>query len=465
MLRSRGDQRSFDLVIFSLYLSLIALGVLMVFSVSQREIERVGLLNSIAGKQMIWVGIAMILFLVIFLIDWKSWQTFAYFIYAFTLLLLVGVLLFGTEIKGATSWYSFGGFSIQPSELAKFGTALAVSSFLGTYNLNLKDVKTQITAFAIFFMPVILVLMQPDAGSALVFLSFTFVLYREGLSVNYYLTAIYLVTLVILGLVVPPVIITIGLLVCAIYFMAGGIGNPINWRVGVIFWAIGSYILVREEFYTITLIANGVAAGALAIAYGLKNNFKTISFVVIVLAIGVSIAFTANYGFNNILRPHQQERINVWLQPSKCDPRGALYNVLQSKLAISSGGIEGKGFLNGEITRLNYVPEQATDFIFCTIGEEHGFIGSAATILIFMLLMYRIIVLAERQRSNFSRIYAYSVVGIIFVHFFVNIGMTMGIMPIIGIPLPLLSKGGSSLLGFTLLIGVLLKFDSHRYQI
>jgi rod shape determining protein RodA len=349
--------------------------------------------------------------------------------------------------------------------LAKFGTALAVSSFLGTFNLNLKDVRTQIIAFAIFFVPILLVLMQPDAGSALVFLSFTFVLYREGLSVNYYLTGIYLVTLVILGLVVPPVIISIGLLVCAIYFLAGGIGNAINWRVGVLFWAIGSYILVREEFYTITLIANGLAAIALAIAYGLKNNFKTISFVVIVLAIGVSIAFTANYGFNNILRPHQQERINVWLQPSKCDPRGALYNVLQSKLAISSGGVEGKGFLNGEITRLNYVPEQATDFIFCTIGEEHGFIGSAATILIFMLLMYRIVILAERQRSNFSRIYAYSVVGIIFVHFFVNIGMTMGIMPIIGIPLPLLSKGGSSLLGFTLLIGVLLKFDSHRYQI
>jgi rod shape determining protein RodA len=171
------------------------------------------------------------------------------------------------------------------------------------------------------------------------------------------------------------------------------------------------------------------------------------------------------YGFNNILRQHQQERINVWLQPSKCDPRGALYNVLQSKLAISSGGIEGKGFLNGEITRLNYVPEQATDFIFCTIGEEHGFIGSIATIFIFMLLMYRIIILGERQRSNYSRIYAYCVVGIIFVHFFVNIGMTMGIMPIIGIPLPLLSKGGSSLLGFTLLIGILLKFDSHRYQI
>ena len=252
MLRSRGDQRSFDLVIFSLYISLIALGVLMVFSVSQREIERVGLLNSSAGKQMIWVAIAMILFLVIFLIDWKSWQTFASFIYAFTLLLLVGVLLFGTEIKGATSWYSFGGFSIQPSELAKFGTALAVSSFLGTFNLNLKDLRTQITAFAIFFVPILLVLMQPDAGSALVFLSFTFVLYREGLSVNYYLTGIYLITLVILGLVVPPVIITIGLLVCSIYFLTGGIGNAINWRAGVLFWAIASYILVREEFYTIT---------------------------------------------------------------------------------------------------------------------------------------------------------------------------------------------------------------------
>ncbi len=465
MLRSRGDQRSFDLVIFSLYLSLTALGVLMVYSVSQREIESIGLLNSSAGKQMIWVAIAMILFLVIFLIDWKSWQTFAYFIYAFTILLLVGVLIFGTEIKGATSWYSFGGFSIQPSELAKFGTALAISSFLGKYNTNLRDLRTQLTAFALFFLPILLVLMQPDAGSALVFLSFTFVMYREGLSVNYYLTTFYILTITILGLVVPPVIISTALLVGVLFFLSGGIGNALNWRFGVLLWAIGTYILVREEFYVFTLLANAMAAIVLAIAYGIKNNFKTIAFTSVVLAIGTGLAFTANYGFNNILRPHQQERINVWLQPSKCDPRGALYNVLQSKLAISSGGIEGKGFLNGEITRLNYVPEQATDFIFCTIGEEHGFIGSVATILIFMLLMYRIIILAERQRSNFSRIYAYSVVGILFVHFFVNIGMTMGIMPIIGIPLPLLSKGGSSLLGFTLLIGVLLKFDSHRYQI
>lgn len=465
MLRTRGDQRSFDLVIFSLYLSLIALGVLMVFSVSQREIEKVGLLNSTAGKQMIWVAIAMILFLLIFLIDWKSWQTFAYPIYAITILLLAGVLVFGTEIKGATSWYSFGGFSIQPSELAKFGTALAFSSFLGKFNTNLKDLRTQLTAFGIFLIPIFLVLIQPDAGSALVFLSFTLVMYREGLSVNYYLTAFYVIILTILGLVVSPVVITIILLVGIIYFLSGGLANVINWRLGVVLWAIGSYILVREDYLTITLAANAIAAALLGIAYGFKNNFKTIAFATVVLAIGIGISFTANYAFNNILRPHQQERINVWLQPSKCDPRGALYNVLQSKLAISSGGIEGKGYLNGEITRLNYVPEQATDFIFCTIGEEHGFIGSVATILIFMLLMYRIIILAERQRSNFSRIYAYCVVGIIFIHFFVNIGMTMGIMPIIGIPLPLLSKGGSSLLGFTLLIGVLLKFDSHRYQI
>jgi len=465
MLRNRGDQRSFDLVIFSLYLALIALGLLMVFSVSQREIERVGLLNSSAGKQMIWAAIAMILFLVIFLLDWKIWQTFAYFIYAFTMVLLLGVLIFGTQIKGATSWYSFGGFSIQPSELAKFGTALAISAFLGKFNTNLKDLRTQLTAFSIFLMPIFLVLLQPDAGSALVFLSFTFVLYREGLSANYYLTALYLLILTISGLVVPPVIITIFILVAIIYFLSGGVGNAINWRVGVLLWAIASFILVKEEFYTITLVANGLAFIALSIAYGLKNNFKTIAFTSLTLLIGIAIAYTANYGFNNILRPHQQERINVWLQPSKCDPQGALYNVLQSKLAISSGGIEGKGFLNGEITRLNYVPEQATDFIFCTIGEEHGFIGSTAIILIFMLLMYRIIILGERQRSNYSRIYAYCVVGIIFVHFFVNIGMTMGIMPIIGIPLPLLSKGGSSLLGFTLLIGVLLKFDSHRYQI
>ena len=242
MLRNRGDQRSFDLVIFSLYLALIALGLLMVFSVSQREIERVGLLNSSAGKQMIWAAIAMILFLVIFLLDWKIWQTFAYFIYAFTMVLLLGVLIFGTQIKGATSWYSFGGFSIQPSELAKFGTALAISAFLGKFNTNLKDLRTQLTAFSIFLMPIFLVLLQPDAGSALVFLSFTFVLYREGLSANYYLTALYLLILTISGLVVPPVIITIFILVAIIYFLSGGVGNAINWRVGVLLWAVASFI-------------------------------------------------------------------------------------------------------------------------------------------------------------------------------------------------------------------------------
>jgi rod shape determining protein RodA len=437
----------------------------MVYSVSQREMQQFGLWNSNAGKQIIWVAISIILFLIIFLVDWKLWQTFAYPIYVGTIVLLAGVLIFGTKIKGATSWYSFGGFTFQPSEIAKFGTALAVSAFLGRFNTRLKDLKTLLITVGILLVPILLVLMQPDAGSALVFLSFTFVLYREGLSEHYYLSAIYILTISILGLVISPLMITIVLLIGTSYILSGGIGKALNWRLGVVLLGIASYILVKEEFYTFTLAVNGVIAFALAIAYGFRNNFKTIGFTVLVLFIGMGLAFTANYGFHNILRPHQQERVNVWLQPSKCDPRGALYNVLQSKLAISSGGIEGKGFLNGEITRLNYVPEQATDFIFCTIGEEHGFIGSVAIILIFFLLLYRIIVLAERQRSSFSRIYAYCVAGIIFIHFFVNIGMTMGLMPIIGIPLPLLSKGGSSLLGFTLLLGVLLKFDSHRYQI
>jgi rod shape determining protein RodA len=196
----------------------------------------------------------------------------------------------------------------------------------------------------------------------------------------------------------------------------------------------------------------------------LKKKERMVILLIVGLILSADVAYISNYVFNNFLKPHQQERINVWLNPDKCDPRGSLYNVLQSKMAIGSGGLQGKGFLEGTMTKLNYVPEQATDFIFCTVGEEQGFIGSLSIILLFFLLLYRITIIAERQRSSFSRHYAYGVAGIIFVHVFINIGMTMGLMPIIGIPLPFISYGGSSLLGFTLLIGVLLKLDAHRSE-
>ncbi|HRD79277.1 MAG TPA: rod shape-determining protein RodA, partial [Saprospiraceae bacterium] len=205
-----------------------------------------------------------------------------------------------------------------------------------------------------------------------------------------------------------------------------------------------------------------LVAGFLHLA---RYNARLAGMLTAVLVVGSGLAFSTDYAFNNIMKPHQQDRINVWLHPERCDPRGSLYNVLQSKMAIASGGLEGKGFLEGAMTKMNYVPEQSTDFIFCTVGEEQGFIGSMTVIVLFLAFLLRLIFIAERQRSPFSRHFAYGVAGLLFVHFFVNIGMTMGLLPIIGIPLPLISKGGSSLLGFTIMIGILLKLDSNRYSL
>jgi len=282
-------------------------------------------------------------------------------------------------VSGATSWFSIGGFSLQPSEFAKFTTALAMASYLSSYNANLRIFKSQVIAFGLIAVPIVLILMQPDAGSAIVFTSFLILFYR--------------------------------------------LGNL--WRNG------------RKEL---------------------------VKFLLPLIIFGGAFAYGANFAFNNILKPHQQSRINVWLNPSKA-PSDAIYNLRQSKLTIGSGELSGKGFLQGTRTKLDFVPEQSTDFIFCTIGEEQGFVGVFGIIALYLLFLYRITVIAERQRSDFSRNYAYGVAGILFFHFFINIGMTMGLVMIIGIPLPFISYGGSSLLAFSLMIGVLLKLDSNRFSI
>lgn len=465
MLGKSGSARSIDLTTFSIYLGLVVIGWLMIYAVTVEETERLGFLASTAGKQAVWIAISLTLMAFIYLIDWKFWQTFAYLIYAFSLVLLVGVLFLGSKINGATSWFSFGGATLQPSEFAKFGACLAMASFLGTYNTNLRSFRTQLIAFSIFLMPAGLILLQPDAGSALVFFSFLLVLYREGLSPNYYIAGAYLALMSILGLVVDPKLLWLFLLFGGLAILANQYRPRSYWLSGVAVYAIGAFLLSRAGYGEETLLATALAFIGLGVAYWSRRGIRLAGLLTTALLVGGSLASVASYTFNNVLKPHHQERINVWLRPQICDPRGALYNVLQSKMAISSGGVEGKGFLEGTMTKLNYVPEQSTDFIFCTIGEEQGFIGSFAIILLFLLLLLRLTIIAERQRSNFSRVYAYSLAGILFIHFFINIGMTMGLVPVIGIPLPLISKGGSSLLGFTLMIGVLLKLDAHRYRI
>jgi rod shape determining protein RodA len=467
--RKESGLKNIDWTTFSIFLSLIAVGWLMIFTVGYEEGSYdtlASFMDAPVGKQTIWIGICFVVFIAIFLIDWKFWQTFSYPLYALALVLLVAVLFFGQTIKGATSWFVFGGFSFQPSEIAKFATCLALAGFLSSYSTNLKDLRSQIISFGLFMTPMVLILLQRDAGSALIFLSFLIVLYREGLSANYYIIGIIVTTILLLGLVYNPVFIIIGLIFVCIYILTMNFPkNRSYWFLGTSALALAAYFGIREGYMWYTLYACIGGLTILGIYHLINNKVRLVAMLSLSLTAGSALTYGANYAFNNILQPHQQDRINVWLRPELCDPKGSLYNVLQSKLAISAGGLQGKGFMEGKMTKLNYVPEQITDFIFCTIGEEQGFIGSVGIIGLFLLLLLRITIIADRQRSNFSRQYAYGVAGIIFLHFFINIGMTMGIMPIIGIPLPFISKGGSSLLGFTIMISVLLKLDSNRYTI
>ncbi len=465
--RDTAGLRNIDLPIFSIFLALVAIGWLMVYTVSfSREwsVEGVNFFDTSIGKQTIWIGICTLVFGVIFIIDWKFWQTFAYLIYGIGGVMLVAVLFLGTDIKGARAWFSFGGFSFQPSEIAKFGTCLAISAFLSYYSTNLKDLRSQWIAFAILALPIALIMAQPDAGSAIVFFSFLVVLFREGLSPNYYIIGFYCVAILILGIVYLPADIIVILALIGVFVLAFQFKDKRYWLIVATTLAVGTIFALNEKEAKIALICVFISFVTLAVIQWRRKRGRVVSLLAIALVLGAALSIASSYAYD-ILKPHQKDRITVWLRPQDADRSGSLYNLYQSKLAIGSGGLGGKGFLNGTLTKLNYVPEQSTDFIFCTIGEEQGFIGSFGLIALFTLLLIRITTIAERQRSNFSRHYAYCVAGILFIHVFINLGMTMGLVPIIGIPLPFISKGGSSLLGFTIMMAVLLKLDSNRYRI
>jgi len=468
--RNPNEIGSIDWMTFSLYLSLVGVGWLMIYTVGygdgypESKIEF--LTSTLVGKQTIFIGISGLLLMLTLIIDWKFWRTFAYLIYGFGMLLLTGVLIFGKNINGASSWYALpGGFSLQPSEFAKFTCCIAMASFLSTYSTNLKEFKSQRVAILLIALPILLIFLQPDAGSALVFTSFFILLFREGMPIAPYIIGISIASLFILALSFNSLVIIFGLLHLGIAILIN------HFKKQKLYWYIAQLVLfgisvvaILNDWHVRTLFVNTTLLAALGVFHWLNKHQRSVFLSFGSIGISALIIFSTNYAFNNILRPHQQDRINVWLNPEKCDPQGSLYTVLQSKIAISSGNAYGKGFLQGTMTKLNYVPEQSTDFIFCTVGEEQGFVGSLAIIALFMILLLRITTLAERQRSSFSRQYAYGVAGIIFVHFFINIGMTMNLMPIIGIPLPFISYGGSSLMGFSLMIGVLLKLDSNRYS-
>jgi rod shape determining protein RodA len=463
--------RNLDWVTFSLYLSLLIVGWLMIFAVEYdgnniRDALNSNVLsfNSAAGKQTVWIGIGLIVFFITQVIDERFWKNFAYPVFVFGLVLLIAVLIFGQEIKGAKSWFSFGGFSFQPSEFAKFGTAVALSSFLSIHNTHLGNLRSQLIAGLIFLLPVGLIMLQPDAGSALVFFSFLIVLFRAGMPMQYYVLLLLVIMLFILGLTLGPLYVTVGLGLLVSLLMILNLRRKFYWLLLFATLSVISAGAIYLGYEIQAVVAGFLLLPFLFYAHIKQRSSRLASLLATYLLLGVGFVYSINYAFDNFLKPHQQDRINVWLRPDLCDPQGSLYNVIQSKMAIGSGGLKGKGFLQGTLTKLNYVPEQSTDFIFCTVGEEQGFIGSAAIILLFVILLLRLVVIGERQKNDFSKYYAYSVAGLIFIHFFVNIGMTLGLLPIIGIPLPLISKGGSSLIGFTLLLGVLLKMDSNRFS-
>lgn len=454
-----------DWTTLSLWISLVVIGWVMIYAVDKHKFIEDGLINfqSNTGKELIFIGLSFVIGFFVFFIDWKIWRIFAYPIFAFSIIFLISVLIFGSTIKGQKSWFSVGGFTIQPAELSKLGTCLALSSYLSLPGVSLKRTKTVLISAGLLFTPVFFILLQPDAGSALIFVSFLIMLYRNGMSPLVSIFLFSLGTLFVLSLKVEfdyllASILLISTIILVVNFRINRILNGfLVVLLLVVTIASFKFLYTFYWFWSLVIL---IAVLSFVHYQNRKQRIAFFTFTSCLIALGFS--FSSYYTFNNILKPHQQERINVWLNPEKCDPRGSLYNVLQSKMAIGSGGFAGKGFSNGILTKLSYIPEQTTDFIFCTVGEEHGFIGSFILAGLFIWLVIRLVQLAERQRAGFSRNYIYGIAGILFFHFFINIGMTIGLVPVIGIPLPFVSYGGSSLMSFSLMMSIVLKLDSHR---
>ncbi|HLU83962.1 MAG TPA: rod shape-determining protein RodA [Vicingaceae bacterium] len=422
---------SLDWVTIFTYLVLVIIGWLSIYAaVYNEEHSEIFDLSQRYGNQLIWIVFSIIVAVVILMIEGSFFTSFAYPIYGSVLLLLIGVLLFGAEIKGAKSWFRIGSFAFQPAEFGKFATGLALAKYLSTLGINMKDFKTKLTAIAIIGIPALFILLQNDTGSMLVYFSFVIVLYREGLSGNVLLMGIATAFLFIISLLMR----------------------------------LQTFTFFDKEIGGETLLVFIIAAiGGISIYFSRKIKKLWLIITVIMIA-AAGIVYSVDYVFNNVLEPHQSKRINVMLGVES-DPKGAGYNVNQSLIAIGSGGFTGKGFLKGTQTKFNFVPEQSTDFIFCTIGEEWGFLGTFVVVAIFVFLFLRLIFLAERQRSTFSRIYGYCVATILFFHFMINIGMTIGLAPVIGIPLPFISYGGSSLWAFTILLFIFIRLDAERLHV
>ena len=412
----------FDWITIVLFLLLVGFGWLNILSASHEgDIISYFDMSQLYGKHLVFIGLTIVLIVIILSLEAKFYERFASIIYISAMLALVGLFIFGKDVNGARSWYGIGSMTIQPSEFAKFATALALAKYMSDLQTNMNTLKDQLRAVAIIIVPALLILLQNDAGSTLVYASFFFVFYREGLQQIYLIIALSTIVLAVLAL-------KFGLVVAG---------------------ATSAIVLVALYFF---------------------RRKKRISIVqsVIILLVCVSFSAGVKLFYKHVLQPHQQNRISLWLRLEK-DPvllekmkKEEAYNLIQSEEAISSGGLTGKGFLQGTRTKGKFVPEQETDYIFSTVGEEWGFMGSTMVVILFMALIIRILYLAESQKSQFSRVYGYGVASVFFIHFTINTGMVMGLIPTVGIPLPFFSYGGSGLWGFTILLFIFVKLDSNK---
>lgn len=409
-----------DWSVVLVYFVLVILGWFNIFaSVYDSETaSNIFSLSLNSGKQLLWIGTALVLITIILIVDFRVYETLAPILYIVLIVMLIAVLFLGTKINGARAWFQIGAFRLQPAEFTKFATALMLARYVSTNNVKLAEFKYQFISLLLLLLPIGLIMLQPDAGSAMVFGAFTIALYREGFPGSYILVGLSIGTLFILTYLLPKLTVILG-----------------------------------------------IAALLLIAILLLEKTAKRIFSLLMIAAVCIGFVFAVDYVVNDVLKEYQRQRIDVILKPDTVNKQEEGWNLEQSKIAIGSGEFWGKGFLNGTQTKFGYVPEQSTDFIFSTLAEEHGWFGSFVLIVLFMILLLRITRVAERQKSKFARFYGYSVAAILFFHFTINIAMTIGLFPVVGIPLPFFSYGGSSLWSFTIMLFVLLKIDMHRTEV
>lgn len=472
--------RSLDWWTVGIYIALLVFGWVSVCGASYTYGDTdIFSLSTRSGMQIVWIGTSLFLGLVLLLLDDRFYDTFSYVIYAILLLLLFLTIFNPHEIKGSRSWLVLGPLRLQPAEFAKFATALAVAKLMGSYGFNIHHWKDFVAACGVVLLPMLFIVAQKETGSALVYLSFFLMFYREGMPGSILFTGVAMVVYFVVGikfegvsLLQTPTSLGVFVVILLIQTFTSVMVNVYCRNKKLMWYMLGgsfgatllallfSLYVIPFNIIWVQLLVTVIIVGYLLVEW-LRTRLSNYFFI-LAFAIG-SIAFfySADYVLNNVLESHQRVRINVLLGLDD-DLSGAGYNVHQSEIAIGSGGLRGKGFLNGTQTKLKFVPEQDTDFIFCTVGEEEGFFGSAGVLILFLLLILRLIHLAERQPFAFGRIYGYCVLSIFLFHVFINVGMVLGLTPVIGIPLPFFSYGGSSLWGFTFLLFIFLRIDAGR---